>query len=59
MEMKGDFAKVMTEGEYFVSRPLYRYLEKGSLILMLVLYVVLCLVFRKRSIEKQRRNAQR
>ena len=59
LDMKGDFDKVMTEGEYFVSRPLYGYFEKGTVILMLVLYIVLCIVFRKRSIEKQRRNAQR
>ena len=59
LDVKGDFDKVMTEGEYFVSRPLYGYFEKGTVILMLVLYIVLCIVFRKRSIEKQRRNAQR
>ncbi len=59
LDMKGDFDKVMTEGEYFVSRPLYGYFEKGTVILMLVLYIVLCIVFRKRSIEKQRRNTQR
>lgn len=57
VDMMGDFDKVMTAGEYCVSRPVYRYFYLGATILMVVLYIVLCIVFRKRSIEKQRKNA--
>lgn len=58
VDMMGDFDKVMTAGEYCVSRPGYRYLGIGATVLVLVLYIWLCIVFRKRSLTKQRRNAQ-
>ena len=57
VDMMGDFDKVMTAGEYCVSHPVYQYFSRGTIILMVVLYLVLCIVFRKRSIDKQRRNA--
>ena len=57
VDMMGDFDKVMTAGEYCVSHPVYQYFSRGTIILMVVLYIVLCIVFRKRSIDKQRRNA--
>lgn len=54
VDMMGDFDKVMTAGEYCVSRPVYRYFSIGATVLMLVLYIVLCFVFRKRMLAKQR-----
>lgn len=59
VDMMGDFDKVMTAGEYCVSRPFYRYLSVGSIILLLVVYIALCIVFRKRSLAKQREYTQR
>lgn len=58
-DMKGDFDRIMTEGEFFIALPLYRNLSRAAQIFLLVLYIVLCIVFRKRSIAKRNQQAQR
>lgn len=59
VDMMGDFDRIMTEGEFYTSLPLYRNINRAMLIFLLSLYIVLCIVFRKRSIAKQNRRAQR
>lgn len=58
VDMKGDFDRIMTDGEYFTSHPLFQVISRGTVIFLLVLYIVLCVVFRKRSISKRDRQAR-
>ncbi len=58
VDMKGDFDKIMTEGEYFTSLTLFQVISRGTVIFLLVLYIVLCIVFRRRSIAKQNQQAK-
>ena len=53
VDMKGDFDRIMTSGEFSTGLPMYRNITIVALIFMVVLYIVLCIVFRKRSIAKR------
>lgn len=57
VDMMGDFDRIKTEGEFFTELPMYRVLSSAMPIFFVVLYIALCIVFRKRSIVKRNRQS--